>query len=236
MKTYEEVFLAISGGDVLDIATGSGGFVTILVDSLKDYTQITGIDTSERGLASAREAFPQDNIRFLQMDASHLEFQDSSFDTVSIAGSLHHLKNLPQAFGEMMRVLKPGGRLIVAEMYRDGQTEPQMTHVLLHHWWAAIDMAQGITQFETFPRQKIVDMLNALPLRGLEFYDVAYLDGDPKEAGLVGELDRIINRYNERTVGMPYELVLQQSGEELRQRVKEVGFCEATSLLAIGIK
>ena len=236
MDTYEAVFKVVSGGRVLDVATGSGGFVDVLVDTLQDFDEIIGIDISERSLATARESFPQGNIRFMQMDANRMEFPHGAFDTVCIAGSLHHMRNLTLVFSEMIRVLKPGGHFIVSEMYRDQPTEPQMTHVLLHHWWAAVDMAQGLIHLETFTRQKIVDLLQALPLYGLQFYDVAYLAGDPKEAGLASELDKIINRYNERTVGMPYELVLQQSGEELRQRVKEIGFWEATSLVAIGKK
>jgi ubiquinone/menaquinone biosynthesis C-methylase UbiE len=75
-------------------------------------------------------------IDFVKMDAQEMTFADASFDTVCIANSLHHVAGLRRVLAEMTRVLRPKGRFIVAEMYCDGQTDPQMTHVLLHHWWA----------------------------------------------------------------------------------------------------
>jgi len=134
MNTLQQAFGNISGGRVLDVATGNGNFGGALMENLRDYSEIIGIDTNTHALDAGRENFKQDNIRFQSMDAAHLNFPDASFDTVCIAYSLRHLANLAQTLAEMRRVLKPGGHLIVGEMHRDHQTETQLAHVYLHHW------------------------------------------------------------------------------------------------------
>ena len=135
-NTVENLLSTISGGNILDVATGSGGFITFLSDNLEDFTEITGIDCNERTIEAARKVHSQHNIHFLLMDATHLDFPEGHFDTVCIANSLHHMADLPTVLSEMLRVCKPGGNFIISEMYRDGQSETQLTHVLLHHWWA----------------------------------------------------------------------------------------------------
>ncbi len=54
-------------------------------------------------------------------------------------------------------MLKPGGHLFLSEMHRDGQTEPQLTVVYLHHSVAAVDTALGVLHKRTLTRQELVD-------------------------------------------------------------------------------
>lgn len=61
-----------------------------------------------------RSKYTDLNIRFLVMDANHLEFEDEVFDVVIGGQILHHL-NLEQALGEISRVLKPGGVMLFRE-------------------------------------------------------------------------------------------------------------------------
>ena len=234
METAEDALSKLSGGYVLDVATGGGGFVNFLMENLKDYLEITGIDCNEKPLDAARKSHSQANIHFLSMDAARMDFPDGRFDTVCISNSLHHMPDLPRVLAEMKRVCKPGGHIIIAEMYRDGQCETQLTHVLLHHWWAAVDTAEGIIHHETFTRQQVVDITHELSLQHLDYYDLKDLDLDPKEPELIQELDGIIDRYLQRTEGLDYGVELHQQGEALRQRVHDVGFHGATSLLVIG--
>jgi len=133
----------------------------------------------------------------------------------------------------MERVLRPGGHLLVAEMYRDGQTETQMTHVHLHHWWAAVDMVNGSIHRETYRRQELVEMATGLGLEALVLYDLAGTDENPKNPEILADLDPVFERYLQRAEGHPE---LQARGVELRQRVKEIGFHSATTLLALGRK
>ena len=114
MLSPTEILGNISGGRVLDVATGGGGFVHFLLDGLKDYDESIGVDNNERGAAAFAEAFKENpRVHFQLMDAHKLEFEDASFDLVCISNSLHHLDPQP-VLHEMTRVLRPGGHLPLA--------------------------------------------------------------------------------------------------------------------------
>jgi ubiquinone/menaquinone biosynthesis C-methylase UbiE len=233
---FREILGDVSGGRVLDVATGEGGFVQVLKQGLKDYTEIIGIDTREEAIQAARDAYDEENIRFIQMDAEHLDFADESFDTVNISVSLHHLANLPTVLAEMKRVLKRGGHCIVSEMCRDGQTEPQLTVVYIHHWAAEVDTARGVTHNPTFTRQEIVEMVERLGLRNLTFYDYANLDADPRDETAVRGSQDAIERVRQRANGLPNCEAFKQRGEELRQRIHAVGVQRPSVLIIVGEK
>jgi len=234
MPDPKEIFGNIPGGRVLDVATGSGGFIQTLVESLQEYTEIIGIDTNERASAAFSKAFKdRSNIRFEEMDAMHLDYPEASFDTVCISNSLHHFEQPQAVLTGMMRVLRPGGYLIMSEMYRDGQTETQNTHVLLHHWWAAVDRINGVVHRETFQREELVGLVDHLGLKEMALYDLSDAETDPKNPEILAELTPVFERYLQRAEGHPG---LQQRGEELRKRVAQIGFHSATTLVARGIK
>lgn len=235
-----EILGSLPAGRVLDVATGPGGFIHFLLAGLPGYQEIIGIDSAERMAAPFAQAFAdQPNIRFRVMDARRLEFMDEAFDLVCISNSLHHFPAEPASEGpaavlaEMLRVLRPGGHLLVSEMYRDNQTETQQTHVELHHWWGAVDAANGIVHRETYTRQELVYLVAGLGLTGLTLYDLADSSEDPRSPELIAELAPVFDRYIQRAAGHPE---LQQRGEELRQRVAEIGFHSATTLVALARK
>ncbi len=231
--TPKDILGQISGGGVLDVATGNGGFIHFLLDGLKDYREIIGVDNSERGMAAFAQAFQgKSNIHFEIQDACQLSFEEASFDMVCISNSLHHLDPVA-ALREMKRVLRRGGTLLVSEMYCDEQTETQMTHVLLHHWWGAVDRVNGIAHRETYQRSEILELVRDLRLGNITLCDLSDLDSDPKDPALLTELDPVFERYIQRAEGRPD---LQQQGAELRKRVETVGFHSATTLMVMGQK
>ena len=234
MKTPKEILGHISGGCVLDVATGNGGFIHFLLDGLYDYIEIIGIDTNPRGAERFAQAFQdKHNIHFEIGDALHLNYRAESFDTVSISNSLHHFENPQTVLAEMIRLLRPEGHLILAEMYRDRQTETQMTHVYLHHWWGAVDRISGIVHNETFMREEIVVMFTSLRLIDQRIHDLSDTSDNPKTPEILAELTSVIDRYIQRAEG---HSDLQARGEELRQRLQGIGFHGAASLIAIGTK
>jgi len=233
---FNQLFGDIAGGRVLDVATGGGGFVQILAESLKSYAEIVGVDASEGDIEMVRSAFSQENIRFMQMDAEQLDFEEESFDTVSISASLHHLANVGEVLAEMKRVLKPGGHFIMAEMHRDGQTAAQLTFVYLHHWKAEVDSALGALHNSTLARQELLDYVDGLELCNVEFYDVSDTDSDPMDEARMEQLDSLIDGNLQRVEGMSRHGALKQWGEELRQRLHEVGAQREPVLIVIGKK
>jgi ubiquinone/menaquinone biosynthesis C-methylase UbiE len=234
MPTPQDILANIPAGRVLDVATGSGGFIHFLLEGLKDYKEIIGVDNNERAQAAFAEAFKdKPNIRFQLMDANHLDFDSDSFDLVCISNSLHHFDDPQAVLRQMERVLRPGGCLLVSEMYRDGQTETQMTHVHLHHWWGAVDTVNGVTHHETYRREQLVELVSGLGLKEVAQYDLSDTSDDPHNPEISAELNPVFERYIQRAEGHPD---LQSRGAELRQRVAEIGFHSATTLVIIGRK
>jgi ubiquinone/menaquinone biosynthesis C-methylase UbiE len=170
------------------------------------------------------------------MDAANMDFPEASFDAVCISNSLHHMSNLDIVLEEMKRVLRPGGYLILSEMYNDNQAETQMTHVMIHHWCAAVDTAMGITHNETYTRQQILDIFGSLGLNGITLEDTSDLNDNPKNPDTIKYLSDATDEYLKRIEGLPVEATLRQRGLELRRHLEEIGFHNATNLLVSGVK
>jgi demethylmenaquinone methyltransferase / 2-methoxy-6-polyprenyl-1,4-benzoquinol methylase len=116
------VKLASQGADqdILDLATGSGDVAFALRHGLPKDVRITGADFCEPMLARAREkrdrqGLPADGNQFVSGDCLALEFEDESFDLITIAFGLRNLADRRLGLTEILRVLKPGGRIIVLE-------------------------------------------------------------------------------------------------------------------------
>ena len=234
MLTPQDILASIPADRVLDVATGSGGFIHFLLEGLKGYTEIIGVDSNERAVLAFAEAFKdKPNIHFQAMDAARLDFEPESFDLVCVSNSLHHFDDPLLVLRQMERVLRPGGHLLVSEMYCDGQTETQMTHVHLHHWWAAVDTVNGVVHHETYRRGQLIELVSSLGLRETSLYDLLDISDDPRNPEISDELNPVFERYIQRAEGHP---ALQARGEELRQRVAEVGFHSASTLVIVGKK
>jgi SAM-dependent methyltransferase len=97
---------------VLDVGCGTGVLARAAADRVADESQVTGLDLNESMLAVARRLRPQINWR--QGDATQLPLPDQSYDVVVSQFSLMYFPDRGAAVEEMVRVLKPGGRLVVA--------------------------------------------------------------------------------------------------------------------------
>ncbi|MGD9909708.1 MAG: class I SAM-dependent methyltransferase [Candidatus Izemoplasmatales bacterium] len=145
---------------ILDIGTGVGNFIMTIDEVVPDYQEIVGIDLSKRLLDRAATFFEANpRIRFLEMDASKMSFEDNVFDIVTFSNSLHHIKNHQEVFQEVERVLKPGGYFLVNEMLSDSLNEAQMSHLFIHHFAAEIDRIRGFIHDETFTKEEIIALI-----------------------------------------------------------------------------
>jgi len=226
----------ITAGKVLDVACGQGGFTGILKNSLQNYMQIIGVDVNPEMLAQARENLPDQTILFEQQDAAALSFPDAAFDLVSCAFSLHHLPKPQRVLTEIRRVLKPGGLLLIVEMYRDHLTSTQQTESMVHHWAAGIDTALGISHNQTFTRQQILEMVKPEAWEEANIVDLADLSFDPKGEEITRHVLETIDRVLKKAEPLPGYPAFCQQAESLRQRVVETGTHISTRLVMLARK
>lgn len=78
-----------------------------------------GVDMSLAMLESAASEYQVDSVLFVQGDATRLPLASESFDSVFILGGVHHVPHRSELFGEVARILKPGGRLYFREPVSD---------------------------------------------------------------------------------------------------------------------
>jgi demethylmenaquinone methyltransferase/2-methoxy-6-polyprenyl-1,4-benzoquinol methylase len=106
---------------ILDIATGTGD-MAILAYELLNPGKITGIDISEQMLNLGRKKVEKEGltqfIELLNGDSETINFPRNSFDAVMVAFGVRNFENLENGLKEMLRVLKPGGKLVVLEFSR----------------------------------------------------------------------------------------------------------------------
>lgn len=104
------------GDRVLDVGCGAGYFTRIMAAAAAPGSAV-GLDASDSGIARARRVTPQPNCTFVGGIAEAVDAADGSYDVVVTSLMLHHLPEdvRPRAIAEMYRVLRPGGRLLLAD-------------------------------------------------------------------------------------------------------------------------
>jgi SAM-dependent methyltransferase len=97
---------------ILEIACGTGAVTRAMAATLDDNVDIVATDVSAGMLEHAASTCPAANVTWQLADALALPFADESFDAVVCQFSVMFFADKPKAYGEVWRVLKPGGRFL----------------------------------------------------------------------------------------------------------------------------
>jgi SAM-dependent methyltransferase len=107
------------GERVLDLGSGAGTDSLIAAEMVGPNGHVTGVDMTPEMLAKARAAAAEmgaANVDFVEAEAVHLPFPDTTFDVVISNGVIDLIPDKDAVFAELHRVLVPGGRLQIADV------------------------------------------------------------------------------------------------------------------------
>ena len=112
------------GHKVLDIAGGTGDLAAKFSGIVGPEGCVVLADINDSMLKVGRDRLVDrgivNNVQFSQADAQHLPFPDNTFDVITIAFGLRNVTDKDMALRSMLRVLKPGGRLLILEFSKPG--------------------------------------------------------------------------------------------------------------------
>ena len=161
----------------LDVACGPGSVVVAFASRVR---RAVGLDYTEAMLAQARQLAARSeiaNVEWHRGDVYALPFADGTFDIVSCRYAFHHLQEPARAFAEMVRVARPGGRIVLCdavasddpakaaafnamERHRDPSTVEFRTLAFLQRLFAEAGLPEPRLSFYGVPAER--DRLDAM--------------------------------------------------------------------------
>jgi ubiquinone/menaquinone biosynthesis C-methylase UbiE len=104
------------GGKVLEIGTGKGRFLIRLASHVESVTNVDVSEEEQRcARLNARYAGVEQRVRFVLQDAGRLPWPARTFDAAVSMNAMHHIAHFKQVLAEMLRVVKPGGKVVLAD-------------------------------------------------------------------------------------------------------------------------
>ena len=134
-----EALGATPGERVLDAGCGPGFYVSEILERVGPEGTVVGVDTSPPMLAlAAKRCEGHSNVGFSEGDVTALPVADADFDRALSVQVLEYVDDIPAALGELLRVLRPGGRVLIWDV--DWSTvswhsdDPQRMERFLRAW------------------------------------------------------------------------------------------------------
>lgn len=110
---------------ILDVATGTAD-VALMTEKILHPSSIIGIDISDGMLEIGRKKIKKNGVeKTIQLyngDSADIKYSDNTFDAVTVAFGVRNFQQLEKGLSEILRVLRPGGKLVVLEFSRPKNT------------------------------------------------------------------------------------------------------------------
>jgi demethylmenaquinone methyltransferase/2-methoxy-6-polyprenyl-1,4-benzoquinol methylase len=130
------------GQAILDLAGGTGDLAAHFATRVGDPGRVTLCDINKSMLNLGRDKLLDKglaaNVNYVQADAEQLPFPSNHFDCVTIGFGLRNVTRKDKALASMLRVLKPGGRLLVLEFSSPGNEPLQKVYDIYSQLWPRI--------------------------------------------------------------------------------------------------
>ncbi len=175
LEGHQEIKSGLKTGKglhVVDLGCGDG---TLTIEMARFAKSVIGIDYNPDALVSARQRINRlnlSNITLMAENVSQLSLKSESIDVVFFSQSLHHLEDPKSGFKEAVRILKPGGRVLVMELAV--HQENWVLEKLGHKWL-------GFEENDLLENMKEVNLGNLrseiLPYRREELFQVILASG-----------------------------------------------------------
>ncbi len=219
---------------ILDIGTGVGNFVHLLLEVAGENAHITAIDTSERAIERAKATLTDSRVEFLVMDVHDMTLDAGTYDIVCLSNSIHHMKDFDGCVAQMKYMAKDDGVLLFNEMRADNEDEQKMTHTLMHHFWASADRLNGVEHRETMTKATMHELLTSQP--GLTIHDTWAINYEEEQKLTEDDYKMLRGTFEstlKRVEGKPEYDAIEAQAKILRKRLDEVGFKSAEQIISI---
>lgn len=160
LSELQKYLKRINAGHLLDVATGEGDFLLYLLDSFSSFDSATGLDINSENLKIARRKMGMQNVDLMQGNVRKLPFEDNYFDTIAVSNSLHHFDNPVKAIQSMLRILVPGGLLVINEMINENLNPAQQAHFEYHSLKAEIDTSAGGYHRKIYTKDELMEIIS----------------------------------------------------------------------------
>ena len=148
------------GQRVLDVGTGTGLLIPFLVKAVGPTGHVTAVDYAEKMVEICKMKYAGiSNLSIAVKRVENLDFPSESFDAVTLFGLFPHLEKKKEALTQLNRVLKPGGKLIIAHALSSAE-------IKAHHSTASV------VTHDTLPdRKEMKRFLKQMGFTGIQITD-----------------------------------------------------------------
>jgi ubiquinone/menaquinone biosynthesis C-methylase UbiE len=154
---------------ILEVSIGTGANIPLLLQC-KSNLKICGIDLSSgmlKACVSNLRKWGLTRISLYQTSASKLPFKDNQFDAILHVGGINSFANKEAALLEMLRVVKPGGKIVI----NDEGLSPKRNQ----EWYSRIFIKSMFSLFASLERGEMDPPEYILPAKGIENYRLDYV-------------------------------------------------------------